>query len=91
MGISMKKLFLSTLLIAFAVVAQAGDQASTKSEKAGSCTEKSACPAQQTKSSCCSGATEQTKAGGCPAMKQSTESTSKQKLQSPKDSTLAKK
>jgi len=87
----MKKLFLSTLLIAFAIVTQAGDQACAKTEKAGACAEKSACPAQQVKSSCCSGAMEQTKAAGCPAMKQSTETTSKQKLQSPKDSTLAKK
>jgi len=92
MGNIMKKLFLSTLLIAFAFAAQAGGEACAKAEKAGACAEKSACAAQQTKSSsCCPSAVEQTKAGACPAMKKSTETTSKQKLQSPKDSTLAKK
>jgi len=84
-GIIMKKLFLSMLLTAFAVAAQAGGEECAKAEK-------SACPAQQTKSSsCCSGAVEQTKANTCPAMKKSTETTSK-KLQSPKETTtLAKK
>jgi hypothetical protein len=83
---TMKKLFLSTLLVAFAVAAQAGGEECAKA--AG----KSGCPAQAEKSgSCCGGSMEQTKAATCPAMKKNTETTSKQKLQSPKDSTLAKK
>ena len=90
MSIIMKKLFLSTLLIAFAVAAQAGGEACAKAEKAGDCAPKAACTTQQTKAGCCP-AMEQTKAATCSGAKKGTETASKQKLQSPKDTTLAKK
>ncbi len=84
----MKKLFLSTLLIAFAIAAQAGGEACAKSDKASDCTQKTSCPAQQAKAGSCCAGLEQTKAGSCSKL---TETASKQKLQSPKDATLAKK
>ncbi len=83
----MKKLLITTMLAAFAIAAQAGGEACAK---AGA--DKSGCPMQQAKNApCCGGAMESTKAGTCPAMKKCTETTAKQKLQSPKEMSLAKK
>ena len=84
----MKKLLLSMLLIAFAIAAQAGGESCAKADKAGSCSQKTACPAQQAKAGSCCAGLEQAKAGSC---SKGTETASKQKLQSPKDATLAKK
>jgi len=87
----MKKLFLSTLLIAFAIAAQAGGEACAKADKAGDCTQKTACPAQQAKAGSCCGGVEQAKARSCSGASKCTETASKQKLQTPKDASLAKK
>jgi hypothetical protein len=85
--LTMKKLFIITLLAGFAVAAQAGGECCSKADA-----DKSGCPMQQAKSApCCGGATQSTKAGTCPAMKKSTETTAKQRLQSPKEMSLAKK
>jgi len=78
MSSTMKKLILSLALVAFAVAVQAdGDTCPAK--------DKACCPKQAE----CPKSAEQTKAGCCPAAKQTAKNT--KQLKSPKAASLAKK